>query len=143
MKSIYSFWCLCLILAVLGSRSNAQSAYSIPFASQGNTIELSVANVSSAAAGRVRVHVTNVPSWIRFAETERQIPSVKAGEEGTVAFSFSIEKSAPVDREHTLRFVIASSTGEKWTKEITVAVAVPEQFELLSLIHISEPTRPY
>ena len=130
MKSICLFSCLCLMLAVVESRGNAQSAYSIPFASQGNIIELSIANISSTTAGSVSIQVTNVPSWMRFDDVERQIPTVTGGGEGTVAFSFSIEKSAPVDREHTLRFVITSSTGENWTKEITVAVAAPEQFEL-------------
>jgi hypothetical protein len=35
-----------------------------------------------------------------------------------------------VKRSQTLKFVISAPTGEKWVKEITVAVSAPEKFEL-------------
>lgn len=130
MKQSCSFLCLCFILAAFGFRAIAQSVYEIPFASQGNSIELSIANASSVGAGRVSVHATNIPPWLKFEAIDQQVGFINSGEEDAVRFTFSVEKSAPVGRRHMLRFDISSSTGEKWTKEIAVAVAAPEQFEL-------------
>jgi hypothetical protein len=40
--------------------------YQLPFASSGNTIELTVANTSSIALSGVQIEATGVPSWLKF-----------------------------------------------------------------------------
>ena len=107
-----------------------QTVHTIPFASSGNLIELVVANRSSVAVGEVRVALTHAPVWVKFATVERTLSQIGAGEELAAVFSFSVEPSAPVGQEQTLRFVISSPTGERWSKEIKIAVAPPEKFEL-------------
>jgi len=109
---------------------SAQTAHHIPFASTGNTIELTVANGSTVAASQVKIEATNIPSWLRFASAEQTLRSINANEEATALFSFSVEKSAPVNREHRLQFRISTSDGQQWTKEIAIVIAAPEQFEL-------------
>jgi hypothetical protein len=107
-----------------------QTVHTIPFASSGNMIELVVANRSSVAVEDVRVALTHAPVWLKFARVEQTLSQIRAGEELAAVFSFSVEPSAPVGQEQTLRFVISSPTGEQWSKEIKIAVAPPEKFEL-------------
>ena len=116
--------------AALPSVSNAQDVHQLPFASSDNTIELGVNNSSGIAASGITIRVSNIPSWLKFSATEQRIAAIKENEEVPVLFSFSVDKTAPVSKEQTLRFVISAPTGERWTKEITVSVAPPERFEL-------------
>jgi hypothetical protein len=44
---------------------------------------------------------------------------------------FSVEKTAKVNKEDTLRFTITDKTGQKWTKEIKVSITPPTTCELL------------
>ena len=106
-----------------------QTVYTIPFASSGNTIELAVANTATISITGVKVEVTNLPSWLKFAATAQRIAMIKSQQEQPATFTFSVDKTAPVKKSQTLKFVISGSTGEQWTKEITVAVAAPEKFE--------------
>ncbi|MBF8297175.1 MAG: 5'-Nucleotidase domain protein, partial [Bacteroidetes bacterium] len=79
---------------------------------------------------RVKVTATDVPAWLRFIEKEQRIALLKSEQEMAVTFTFSVDKTAPVQKNETLKFVITAPTGEKWTKEITVAVAAPDKFEM-------------
>ena len=116
--------------AALPSVSRAQDVHQLPFASSDNTIELGLSNFSGIAASGITIRVSNIPSWLKFSATEQRIAAIKANEEMPALFSFSVDKTAPVNKEHALRFVISAPTGERWTKEITVSVAPPERFEL-------------
>ncbi|MGH2567075.1 MAG: T9SS type A sorting domain-containing protein [Bacteroidota bacterium] len=107
----------------------AQTAYTIPFASTGNTIELTVANSSTVAASQVKIEATNIPSWLRFTATEQVLQSLNANEEAAALFAFSVEKSAPVNQQHTLTFQITTN-GQQWIKEISIVITAPERFEL-------------
>ena len=102
----------------------------IPFASQNNTIELSVANTAAVDAGNITVEVQNAPQWLTFTNLKTQISNLKSREASTTNFTFSVDKSAPVEKEQKLQFVITSPTGERWTKEIAIQVSAPEKFEL-------------
>jgi hypothetical protein len=108
---------------------SAPNVYSLPFESSGNTIELTVANTGTANMTGVKVLATEVPSWMKFSATEQNIAVLKSGQEMPATFSSAVDKMAPVQTNQTLRFVISGSTGESWTKDITVAVAPPDRFE--------------
>jgi hypothetical protein len=112
------------------SKSIAPQCYQLPFASSGNTIELTIANTATTAAASVKVEATEVPTWLKFKATAQSIATLKANQELPVLFTFSVDKTAPVGKEETIAFRILSSTGETWTKEIRVTVAPPEKFEL-------------
>jgi hypothetical protein len=108
----------------------AQNIHVMPFASVGNSIELSIANAASLPLSKVTVEAAAVPGWIRFKETRQTLRWLKANQELPVLFTFSVDKIAPVGKEASISFRIVSSTGESWTREIRVSVAPPEQFEL-------------
>jgi len=119
-----------LLAAVALQQLATAQTYKLPFALSGNAIELAVANGSAIAATSVKVSVQNAPAWLQFTQREQTINSVAAGEEQLAAFTFSVDKSAPVGQEQTLSFTISNSRGESWKKEIRVAVTAPETFEL-------------
>ena len=112
-----------------GPAPSAQ-VYSIPFASEGNTIEITVANTAALAVAGVKITATNVPTWLKFAGLEQKVGLLKPQQEAPATFSFSVDKMAPVKQNQTLKFVISAPTGETWTKEITIAVSSPEKFEV-------------
>ena len=117
-------------LILLVSTTYSQEAYRIPFASRGNTIELTVANTSPITATQVSVEATGVPSWVTYSQKIVSIDQLNAKAEKPATFSFSIDKLAEVNKEETLTFAIRSKSGESWTKEIKIKVAPPEKFEL-------------
>ena len=113
----------------------AGQIYEIPFpegtgTSRGNTIELAVANVSNLTAEGVKVAVTNTPAWIKFASQADTLPQIKAKEEQTASFNFSVDKTAEVNKNRTLTFSISDKSGQVWTKEITIKVLPPAHYEL-------------
>jgi hypothetical protein len=125
------------IIALLISTSFAfaQQAYEIPFPegtgeSQGNIIELSIANTSALTAEQVKVEVANAPAWITFAKKDTVLSALKSKEEQTASFNFSVGKSAQVNKEQTLSFAITTKSGESWMKEIKVKIAPPAAYEL-------------
>jgi hypothetical protein len=105
-------------------------AYQLPFASTGNTVELTVANTAATPLTGVKVEAREIPAWLKFSVTEQRIALLKAQQELPATFIFSVDKTAPVQKNQTLKFVITAPSGEQWTKEITVAVAAPEKFEV-------------
>ena len=117
---------------------SAQILYKLPCASEGNTIELSVVNPSAQALNGVTIRVTSTPSWIKFLESEKRVGMLKTGQEEKVLFSFSVDKSAPINEEQIITFCINSNTGEShqtsggpsWKKEIRISVNAPDHFEL-------------
>ncbi len=117
------------------TQSSGGRAYEIPFPSgtgesKGNIIELSVANTSAFTAEQVKVEAANAPAWLTFAKRDTILSTLKSKEEGTVSFSFSVSKSAEVNKEQTLSFTITTKSGESWTKEIKIKIAPPSTYEL-------------
>ena len=110
--------------------SAAQTTYTIPFDSKGNTIELAVANTSTLQADQVKVEVTDCPNYITFTKKTLSIQQLKPQEEQTATFSFNVEKMAVANKEETLKFTVTSQTGQQWTKDITIQIAPPDKYEL-------------
>jgi len=104
--------------------------YRIPFASVNNRIELTVANTSAIIASNLQVEAVNLPEWFRLSPVKQLIKSIPPNGEHQVQFSFSIEKSAPVEKELTINFSIRTSNNERWMKQIKLSVNAPEHFEL-------------
>jgi len=104
--------------------------YVIPFASEGNRIELAVENRAASTSSNVTVEVTNSPSWITFPSTKKTIPDLRAQTEMAASFPFSVDKTAPVGKTDHLTFLISLPNGQSWQKDITVSVGPPDRFEL-------------
>jgi hypothetical protein len=104
--------------------------YDVPIASKGNTIELAVANSSALTAEGVKVEATSIPEGIKFKEKAVILTTLKSKEEQTASFTFSVEKTAKVNKQDTLRFNITDKTGQKWTKDIAIKITLPATYEL-------------
>lgn len=121
---------LLYIIGLLVSTMLGQSVYSIPFASKNNVVELTVTNTSTLMAEGIKVKLTNAPAWLKFNENEVTIPKLKSKEEQSASFSFSVEKTAVVNKEQTLSYTISTKNGESWKKEIKIGIAPPATYEL-------------
>lgn len=107
-----------------------QSVYRIPFASTDNIIELTLANTSHSVLSGVTIAVSDVPAWLQFKGREQNLGLLKVGQELTTRFSFSIDKTAPVNKNHKVSFTVTNSNAERWHKEIDITVAPPDRFLL-------------
>ena len=68
----------------------------LPFASEGNTLELAVVNTSpETALEGVIVRVESAPEWLVFTTNETELDAIAAGEEATAAFLFDVDRNAP------------------------------------------------
>lgn len=103
-------------------------AYHVPFGSSGNRIELAVL-VGSMPAANIQVKAIDIPNWIRIDPAEEEITGVQRGKAETVTFAFSVEKNAPLNKKHTLTFVV-SAEGVEQQKTISIIIDAPERFEL-------------
>lgn len=122
---------IAILLLAAGTRpSGAQTVYELPFASTDNGIELTVANTTGLALSGVTVEATGLPGWLKFKETRQSLPLLKANQETPVVFTFSVDRSAPVNTEHVVAFRISAEGGQTWSKQIKVSVTPPEKFEL-------------
>ena len=119
------------LTAVPAKIIEATTCYEVPNASKGNVIELSVANTSTLSVEGVKVEATSIPEGIKFIEITVTLPTLKTKEELTASFTFSVEKTAKVNKEDTLRFTITDKTGQTWTKEIKISITPPTTYELL------------
>lgn len=109
----------------------SQEPHSIPFASNGNMVELMVSNLSHTNMNEVKVVIENPPDWITFTKKEMTIDHIKDNEESLTEFVFDVERQAPVGKEVGLVFKILKKTGELiGTKEIKIKVSPPDKFEL-------------
>ncbi len=108
----------------------SQTIYTLPFGSENNRIELTVANSSLVSAKGVNVSVDSCPSWIKMKTAEIAIGAISAGEEKEFTFDFDVDKSAPVENDGVIKFVITAGTNETWSKEIIVKAKAPDKYEL-------------
>jgi hypothetical protein len=119
-----------LICANFAIAQQVDKPYEIPFASKDNVIDLSVANKSSIAADDIKVEITTAPAWLKFTQKVVTIASLNSNEEQPASFSFSVEKTAVVNKDNILSFTITDKSGQKWTKDITIKITPPTTYEL-------------
>ena len=122
------------ILLLSGTWATAQETpepHRLPFASEGNTIELAVANTSAEATlENVTVFVESAPEWLLFASDETELEAINAGEEVVAAFLFDVDRNAPVGEAAEVVFRIESAAGVLTTKTIQLEVEAPRTFSL-------------
>jgi len=107
----------------------SQKVYEIPFASEGNEIELEVFNSSEIGINNVKLSVKEKPKWIKFDKAEKLISIIESLEEGKVKFRFDVINEAKVLEESTIIFQITGNR-QVWNKEIKVSILPPDKFEL-------------
>jgi Secretion system C-terminal sorting domain len=120
-----------ILMALLISASFlfSQTVYEIPFASEGNVIELEVLNSSEINVNNIIVNLVEKPDWIKFDENEKILTELQASADGKVKFQFNVDKEAKVLEESALKFQIEGN-NQTWGKEIKISVLPPDKFEL-------------
>ena len=113
-------------------QADLAEAYPVPFASEGNQIELAVANTASAPIEGVEVSVAEAPSWLVIEPAQVVLDDLAAGAEIPVLFTFSVVQSAPVGEVASLRVVITAQEASLGEKEILLEVEAPRTFALHS-----------
>lgn len=104
--------------------------HSIPYASQNNVIELSIANRANVTTENIIVEVQQAPSWITFKEKKTEISNLESQSSKLARFTFSVAKSSPVITEEEISFLITNASGEQWRKTLSIQILPPEKFEL-------------
>ena len=123
--------CFLLIASSAVVAQEAPEPHRLPFASDGNTLELAVANTSSEMAlENVTVHIENAPEWLVFATNQLELETIASGEEATAAFLFDVNRNAPVGEAAEVVFRIESAAGVLTTKTIHLEVEAPRTFAL-------------
>ncbi|MGD8778347.1 MAG: T9SS type A sorting domain-containing protein [Ignavibacteria bacterium] len=108
----------------------AQTVYELPFASEGNVIELSVANTSDQENFTGKIEINSQPGWIKFSQNNYSFDEILSGEESTAVFEFDVDEEAPVNNEAEIVFGILGKDNQQWQKTIKVTVLPPDNFEL-------------
>ena len=117
--------------ALAQTGAEAPEPHRLPFASEGNTLELAVANTSEQMAlENVSVFVETAPEWLVFTTDETEIEAIPSGEEVTAVFLFDVDQSAPVGEAGEVVFRIESAAGVLTTKTIHLEVEAPRTFSL-------------
>ncbi len=114
----------------VASTNAVAQVWQIPFASADNTISLNIQNSSSMAAKNVSVTFNHLSTWLNFKSNSASIKDVSPNSSGEAEFTFSVDKKAPVEKDTTLTATISTSYGQTWTKDITVEVAAPKDYQL-------------
>lgn len=131
---------IAIILALLflvASAAHAQTpagkqgeAYLVPFASEGNRIELAVANTGERAADQVVVRATNAPAWLVLDHTELPIGALGEGEERLATFEFAAMKEAVVGEPASVQFDIMAGQTLLGSRTFTLQVEAPKEVAL-------------
>ena len=108
----------------------ALGAYAVPFASEGNVLELAVANTDAAINDEVAVTVVEVSTWLVVEPAQVVLTGVDAGEEVPATFTFSVVQSAPVGEVAVVRFAITAKGALLGEKEIRLQVEAPQDIAL-------------
>ena len=109
-----------------------QGAYMVPFASEGNVLELAVANTAAPIAGEVAVIIAETPAWLVVVPAAVVLAGLEAGEESPATFTFSVAQQAPVGEVAVLRFAIRAQGALLGEKEIRLEVEAPQEIALRS-----------
>jgi len=112
------------------SQNGKPATYHIPFASSGNTIELTVANTSSKSMTNVDVSVSGMPAWLHLMPGKQVVQSVQGHGEHVAKFTFSVDINAPIKKEFPLSLNASGLGGQGWSRDINIIVNAPDRFEL-------------
>lgn len=129
----------CLITSTVSAQvdtaqsSDGHNAHSIPFASSGNTLELTLASAGTRSEDAMMVRLVEAPDWVSVYPDATNAEVVQNTSDATATFLFDLLSSAPVGESGTLEFEVASPDGEVVGSHVLRLVAeAPEQFRLIS-----------
>lgn len=105
-------------------------AHAVPFASEGNQIELTVANPAGVSMQAVLVTAADLPAWLTLTPMTVSLDVLDAGAEAPALFTFSVAETAPVGMVTTVRFEITAGKAIVGEKQIRLQVEAPTEIAL-------------
>ena len=128
--AVLNFLLLTVITAQGQSGEIEAVAHRVPFAAEGNTLALTVANTTEDEATAALVAVAEAPAWLAVTPAEVALGEIAPGEEAPAAFAFDVRPDAPVGEAAAVRFTITTTGGETFEKTVWLEVAAPAVFRL-------------
>jgi hypothetical protein len=118
------------LLVCLDATAQPSDVHLVPFASDDNRIELSVANTTGAALSAIEVIAVEIPAWLDLRLAEQVLESVGAGEEPTAVFHFDVSERAPVGQSALVRFEVRLGAHVLAEKHLHLEVESPREVVL-------------
>ena len=119
------------VLDALSPESGPSIVHHVPFASTKNHIVLTVDTSQTSLLAGAKAAPVAMPAWTRITTNAQIAQNVNASNRETgFNFDFSVDKTAPVNKETDLKFAITSPAGDSWMKNIKIVVDPPDRFEL-------------
>ena len=124
-------------LSLAQSAPSPLAPHVVPFASEANTLELTIANRSGEQAIRGAVVVlTSAPEWVRVDQNRLDVGDLDVGAEGPVTFSFDVDRGAPVGEPAEVVLEVRDGDGRLLErKPVRLQVAAPAALAL----HLPRP----
>ncbi|MEM1043108.1 MAG: T9SS type A sorting domain-containing protein [Bacteroidota bacterium] len=120
-----------LFAAIPALAQESETAHRVPFAAEGNTLALTVANIAEEhGATALSVALAEAPDWLAVTPAEVVLDAVAPGAEARAAFSFDVLPHAPVGTPAALRFTVTTVDSQTWTHTVRLEVAAPAAFRL-------------
>jgi len=113
-------------VVIFSSSLSAQKVYEIPFASNGNIIQLDVENKIKTNAENILIKIEEWPDWINFGFEDVRLASDKE----KARFSFSVAENAKINEVTSLQFTLTKNGQLLGEKRIEIKVAPPKEFIL-------------
>jgi len=120
-----------LLSGLTANIASAQTIHTAEPDTKGNTLELTVVNGSRTSAFEdVHIRVTRHSAHLTFASNEQTIRSIPPARNAAVTLTFDVARSAPVNVQDTLEFLITNNSGSIWTKSVIIRYTGPTVFAL-------------
>lgn len=120
-----------IILVLTTDFAFAQTIYQVEPGMKGNKIVLTIENTSSKLSVNVlEIAETNLSEFISIKDNAITIANIEKSSEKEIEIEFDVSSKAPINENDTLHFVLNSSNGENWSKEIILEYTPPREFAL-------------
>ncbi len=119
------------VLDMQSQESGPSIVHHVPFASTKDHLVLTVDSSQTSLLAGAKATGVSMPGWIQIGTSAQLTQNVTANiKETGFRFDFSLDKTAPVNKETDLNFAVTSVAGDSWMKNITIVVDPPDRFEL-------------
>jgi len=118
-----------IILVLVSTYTLGQTVYQVEPGMKGNKIVLTIENTSTTlSVNALEIAETNLSKFISIKDNAITIANIEKSSEKEIEIEFDVSSKAPINENDTLHFVLNSSKGETWSKEIILEYTPPKEF---------------